>query len=397
MFGSIAVVVLALGFVYSCGGSEGGSDGGMPDGGGTQDGGSFAKTAKLTRGPWLGNVTPDGITVRWETDKTAEPVLQFSGASSGSLKGTTKQYTWALDRNVKRYQHSVTLTGLTAASSFTYNIPDLSAAAGGSFATAPDKAVPFTFAVYGDSRQSSPMQPDHAIHKALTTAMASQNPDFYINTGDLVYLGTMDGEWYLFFNTSTAVMPKAPLYPVVGNHDIAGTAQWAALFALPGDGAAKMYYSFDYSNSHFVILCSECGVGPNDDQITWLKADLEAAKKNAKIVNIFALFHDPVYTCSEHSGNSEELANVMPPLKAAGVKAVMAGHNHLYEHFLVDGVTHITLGGGGAPLYDEEASCTTTPVKFSKKNHYSIIDVNGTTVNVKVIDESGIEIESFTM
>jgi hypothetical protein len=392
---------------WSCGGGEGKPDGGTDAGGadaGTADGGVdagfFKKEAVLTRGPWLQEPKSDAITVMWETDREAEPVLALSGAASGSYTGTRVMNKYIFEiggSEVKRWQNTVKVIGLKPASNYAYSLPDLKSAGGGSFVTAPDAAAPFRFLAYGDTRAGSIGTTDHPVHKALTDAMAKLFPDFYLNTGDMVYSGAMDGEWRLFFGTSTSLMPIAPLYPVWGNHESGGDASWARFFVLPGEGSAKRYYSFDFSNAHFVVLCSDCGMGASDAQTAWLKADLEAAKKNASLVNFFAAFHDPIYTCSSHSGDGTALANVLPLLKTAGVKAVLTGHNHLYEHFLVDGIHHITIGGGGAPLYDEKSSCAATPLKWAKDNNYAVFDVSGAAVTVKVINDEGSELDSFTM
>jgi hypothetical protein len=120
----------------------GGSDAGITDAGGADAGGEYAKEAKLTRGPWLGNVTKDGITVRWETEREAVPAIVLGGAASGTQKGSSEQHEYTVGmttkKNVTRFQHSVTLTGLTLAATISYELPDLKSTVSASFVTAPD-------------------------------------------------------------------------------------------------------------------------------------------------------------------------------------------------------------------------------------------------------------------
>ncbi|MBI5526963.1 MAG: metallophosphoesterase [Deltaproteobacteria bacterium] len=373
--------------------------GGTPDAGGAPDAG-YSKAAKLTRGPWLGNVTAEGITVRWETDREAQAAVEYAGASAGTVVGTTTAHMWKVGidaKEVSRFQHSAALSGLEAGATFNFTIPDLREAAEGSFVTAPAQKKPFRFAVYGDSRAAAPYLEDHAEHRALAAAIAGESPEFYINTGDLVFAGAMDGEWYLFFDTSGPIMPLSPFYPVAGNHEEGGEKTWAALFDLPGDGEANLYYSFDYSNSHFIVLCSGCGLGAADPQIAWFSSDIAAAAQNAEVENVFVAFHEPAYTYSDHSADGDAQANVVPLLKQHGVRAVFSGHNHLYERIQMEGVTYLTLGGGGAPLYDLDEGEKPGLVKAEKVRHYAVFDVDGTAVHVKVKKEDGTEIEAFDL
>ena len=406
------VFIITVAFAYSCAGSSSGDTGAANDGGagadtGGQDAGAldaggetYPKQAKLTRGPWLGNVTTDAVTLRWETDRAAIPAVNLSGAAAGTQKGASTQHTYKVgidNKEVVRFQHSVRLIGLPSDASVTYDIPDLSTPTTASFVTAPTTAKPFRFTVYGDTRPAGPYFEDNPEHMAITTAMAAEKPDFYIHTGDMGFSGGMESEWYLFFATSTPLMPCAPIYPVFGNHDVGGEARWADLFDLPGDGGAKMYYSWDYSNTHFTVLCVECGLDASGAQVTWLAADLAAAHQNSAIGHIFVSFHEPAYTYSTHAPDSAAQQNVVPLLKQYQARAVFAGHNHLYERIIMDGITYLTIGGGGAPLYDEQSGDHQGLVKFAKEYHYTVIDVDAAQVKFSVKNDTSTEIDAFTL
>jgi hypothetical protein len=81
---------------------------------------------------------------------------------------------------------------------------------------------------------------------------------------------------------------------------------------------------------------------------------------------------------------------------------VFQGHNHCYEHFLVEGVHYFTLGGGGAPLYGTDSNLVPEMAHLrlfaEKVHHHAMISVNGGTVTMRVIDANdGSEIEAVTL
>jgi hypothetical protein len=404
VFSRLALVIAtaSLAILAGCGTTSTG-DGGTPadaglDGG--TDGGVLPKIAKLTRGPWMGAVNSEGVTVRWETDKTASPVVRYEGAGAGSATGETVMYTFKLgidQKEVKRYQHSVALTGLNPGASYTYTLPDLKAPSGGAFATAPLSPAPFKFLVYGDGRASGPYMEDQPYHRAVEEAAARFAPDFQIDTGDMPFLGSMEDDWYLYFDTSSATMPNVPIFPTMGNHDWEGKERFSQLFPLPGDGPANLYYySFDYSNAHIVVLCNYSGMTPDDQQMKWFRADLEANAKKPGIDHIFVSSHEPAVTYSTHTPDADTALYVIPLFKQYGGKLAFAGHNHIYEHIYLEDVNYLTLGGSGAPLYQERTGSHPGLLMAESAYSFAIVEVSGKSVAVKAYNSDGDLIDSFS-
>ena len=60
---------------------------------------------------------------------------------------------------------------------------------------------------------------------------------------------------------------------------------------------------------------------------------------------------------------------------------VFLGHEHLYLRKTIDGIPHIIVGGGGAPLYakDEDGGF----------HHYVLVTVDGDKVAGEVVDVNG--------
>jgi hypothetical protein len=62
----------------------------------------------------------------------------------------------------------------------------------------------------------------------------------------------------------------------------------------------------------------------------------------------------------------------------------------------VNGVTHLTLGGGGAPQYTP-ASGQPNIVITSKSYSFGEFTISGNTLTAKVVDNSGATVDTFTI
>jgi len=161
---------------------------------------------------------------------------------------------------------------------------------------------------------------------------------------------------------------KSKTFPVPGNHEY---AQPGALpyFQYFGDRAGPAgfragYYSYNLGNWHIVALNSPLEESGGVDQLLWLKDDLDGARARCTM----AYFHYPVFTSGPSNGSVESRAmrGAWQVLFDAGVDLIVNGHDHLYERFAPQspdgrrndnfGITQITVGTGGAPLYDFRGS-----------------------------------------
>ncbi len=118
-----------------------------------------------------------------------------------------------------------------------------------------------------------------------------------------------------------------PFYPTPGNHDV--TTKEIQPAYLETWGNDKLYYSFDYMNSHFIIL-NTCLNQDFDTippiEMEWLKKDLEGSKYKE---NVFVSMHSPL-----HLNKNYDWQPVHNLLKQYNVKAVFSGHYHYYDCLL---------------------------------------------------------------
>ena len=71
------------------------------------------------------------------------------------------------------------------------------------------------------------------------------------------------------------------------------------------------------------------------------------------------------------------------------VDIVFAGHNHYYARASVEGVQHITTGGGGAPLYAPDPNFDRV-VTSAESYHFCEVEIQGNNLYVTARDESGV-------
>lgn len=226
----------------------------------------------------------------------------------------------------------------------------------------------FTLCVLGDTRVPGLAK----IFPQNIKEMNLLDPSFIVDVGDLIPGYTADTarihrQWDDFLKVATA--SRIPLVPVVGNHDVWGRQSQAIYKQRIGPVA----FSFDYGNSHFICLTTEqpgyvSNISPA--QRRWLREDLEA---HSDATHIFVFMHKPIWA------SESWLAEVHPLLKNYPVKAVFAGHDHIYRKDMVDDIPCIVTGGGGAELYAGEFY------------HFLHISVKGEDVQFAVIKTGNIE------
>jgi len=76
------------------------------------------------------------------------------------------------------------------------------------------------------------------------------------------------------------------------------------------------------------------------------------------------------------------------------VQIVFGGHNHYYARETVEGVKHITTGGGGAPLYNPNAKQTEV---CSSSYHFSKVEISGNQLNFSAVKPDGTVLDSFVL
>ena len=252
----------------------------------------------------------------------------------------------------------------------------------------------FSFIVYGDTRgrrDGVEVQYEHslvmdsmlaAVKRLETTPYPAR---FVLQSGDAVVDGRDAAQWnksFVGLINRLTVEGGLPYFLALGNHDVTAASSLASperqkglqnyLAAvgqlIPPDGAERRLagypaYAFGYGNTF--VLALDSNIAADDTQFGWARAQLEGLDRR-RYTNVVVFFHHPPFSSGPHGGaRVSPVAALlrerwMPLFRAHHVKAVFAGHEHLFEHW-VERYTDaagarrrldmVVTGGGGAPIY----------------------------------------------
>ena len=225
----------------------------------------------------------------------------------------------------------------------------------------------FSFDITTDMREyASPEYDSSQYFRGVCEAIRDVGKGaFMVSPGDI------DPPWHVS-NTITEILGSDYFwYPVVGNHEaetlegMQWLREWGAVNAHsfvrigPSNGT-ETTYSFDYENTHFVVLNQyydgESDVGTNGDVCDalygWLQDDLE---QNEKPV-VFVFGHEPFVpvpdedngrlrhlndSLNEHPENNHRFQAL---LREHEVKAYICGHTHNCSFSKINGLWQLDAG-----------------------------------------------------
>jgi 3',5'-cyclic AMP phosphodiesterase CpdA len=190
--------------------------------------------------------------------------------------------------------------------------------------------------------------------------------------------------------------------PSPGNHKYNPEGASAYFGKMAGD-LAEGYNSYDLGAWHIVALNSNCGegelrCGPGSPQGRWLQEDLAANDEEACTL---AYFHHPLFASGSYRPGIEWVERLWEVLYAAGVDAVLNGHDHTYQRFAPQdpggradpegGIRQFVVGTGGRSLneisdpiantevYNDDAFGVLKLTLHPKKYEWEFVPVKGET------------------
>ncbi len=350
---------------------------------------SNSASAGIRKGPYpIFEGSNTAMTVLWQTDAGETNVIRW-GADTNYSMGQASVETYGTD-----YQHKQVISGLEPGTVYYYEVVGYGA---GSFRTAPSaSATAVKLIAYGDTRT---YPADHNKVAGRIRAAYADDPAFQtiaLHAGDWVTSNSetyWTNEWFVSgadYPQLHALQAEVPVVGVRGNHE--GTATLFAKY-FPEPYVAGFYWSFDYGPVHVAMVDQYTTYTAGSAQLNWLSSDLAATTKPWKIV----VLHEPGWTSGGSHGNNIAVQTLLQPLFGQyGVQLVVGGHNHYYARGVVDNIQHLTLGGGGAPLY-APASGEPNIVRTDQSNHHTELDINGNTMLFTAHRADGTVIESFTI
>lgn len=217
------------------------------------------------------------------------------------------------------------------------------------------------------------LKPEMDAPKGFQMAIDKVNqldPDFVLTGGDLVFDAMRgnqqrcDSLFTLYKDMSKGF--QMPVYNCVGNHDL-----FAIYDESPEEEShpdykygmferylGRTYYSFDHKGWHFIVLNSLDVTADkkyrgyfHQEQLNWLKQDLETVNKSTPIV---VVSHIPMIssrtqvTGSSGSPNVENASEVFKMTENYNLKLILQGHIHWKECGFVNDRFHYITGGSVA-------------------------------------------------
>lgn len=360
----------------------------------------------ISKGPYLQAPGSNTMTILWEapieykcvvhyginslenTLKVNKPKKVQGNLSSSTVSGALATITGSSKTNF--YLYEVTLTGLKPDTVYNYSLEidgvKLPPKKFKTFSVRPEKV---TFIAYGDTRT----RPD--IHAKIARWFKGYSPEFILHTGDLVSRGSRYTVWSReFFGPLTNVIDEIPLFPILGNHE-EKSELYFNYFKLP---FKENYYDFVDGPVHIVCLDYHYSK-QTDEQFKFAKNALESSKSPWKIVVV----HNPLFNVGGHTTGWGH-KYYLPLFHQTKVDVVIAGHSHIYERFFplaprsmpnAQPITHITSGGGGAPLHKSKPHPALAA--HSPTNHFLVFEATSNSLKGICVRIDGAIIDSFEL
>jgi hypothetical protein len=226
--------------------------------------------------------------------------------------------------------------------------------------------TPLSLIAYGDQRFTDPTnkrQTDPRVRRWLVNQIAFKHPAALVMNGDVPLAGDVPND-YAIFKSETQPWRDQHLrvFPTLGNHEWHGDPQqalenwWNAFPELRN----RRWYSAQIGSRIYVLaLDSAASLMPGSDQAVWIEKQIASLPSTIDFV-LVALHHPPVADIQKHievdhnpRPNEIALRDYLSKVSRTSHASflVSAGHIHNYERTVVDGVTYLVSGGGGAPPY----------------------------------------------
>lgn len=338
-----------------------------------------------------------------------------------------------------------------------------------------------------------------SILKKLAALAVYKDVKFWQFTGDMIDGYKIDRdeielEYTNWLSSLSPFMHSTPLNVGMGNHEVlmnifgkpknyqsidgfpydqrSGEAVFAHYFANPKNGPqsedgskydpnketqdfptySENVYSYVYGNMAMIVMNSNYWYSPNhriipviggnphgyvmDNQLNWMKKEIEKFEKDENIQHIFVTIHTPAFPNGGHSNNDmwykgnnkirpwvagkavdkgiierrDEIIDILVN-KSTKFKVLLTGDEHNYSRLLVDNNTNmypkdwngkklklsrpfvqIVNGAAGAPYYaKEQLPWTPSLKKFSSQYALVLFNIEGENIEIVVINPNTLE------
>lgn len=298
------------------------------------------------------------------------------------------------------------------------------------FRTFPDPAqavTELTFAIIGDfgrgvRKQSGGEKCQREVAAALERAVEKEGVRFILTTGDNIYhnkegSGNEDDDWfYTYYQPYRYVINRVPVYPTVGNHDEGETERnddrdqlYDNFFIVPRFSNLKelldastepgLFYRFRYGSEIEFICLDTSRENAFEDRYFKREEHREfidhAFRKSPAPRWRIPFSHHPPYSAGPTHKNTNSMINFLSDrFRDAGVRVVFSGHEHNFQHSIVDQINYFVTGGAGefrskTPSQDDFAEARTRAWGGNDEGHFLLVKIADDQMEVTPIARPG--------
>ena len=274
--------------------------------------------------------------------------------------------------------------------------------------------APVRFAVLGDFGVGILASDENAYRQtqlagALERVCERGDVLLVLTTGDNVYLGpdttgsgNEDDDWYAsFYEPYRYVINQVPVFPTVGNHDVADTESSDDRDQLDDNfylrerfrpaveaGRASLDPGLFYClrvGATAELVCIDTSLGKEagmehffDDEahLDWLREALDD-DPDAPTWRIPFSHHPPFCAGPEHGNTAGMVERLVPLFERAGVRLVLSGHEHNFQHSRVGGIDYVVSGAAGKLRTEEPTGFEAAGTRaWAATGHFLLVDLD---------------------
>ena len=265
------------------------------------------------------------------SDVQVMPLSEYKGSFDGAQMYSGDSSKWK-----DNYCHKVLVDELAPGTEYIYRVGDSSTgiwSETGTFETDADEETAFSFIAIADVQASNEENFTKSASVVREAFRVMPDAKFLVNAGDFVNDCTNE-EWDWFFEKCADTTMHTTMAPAAGNHE--GNLKWGwfnNMFNLDTSAGwnhvTGVYYSFDYSNAHIAVLNTNDMYPISEEQLNWLRNDMNASDAQWKIV----LMHRALYSAGKNINKPDTVImreRLLPVIDELDIDVVIAGHDHMY-------------------------------------------------------------------
>jgi tartrate-resistant acid phosphatase type 5 len=257
----------------------------------------------------------------------------------------------------------------------------------------PGAATDVRFAAFGDygigiQTGADAGRDQRHIASVLEHLVEDPGIDFVVTLGDNIYhgedqsaggSGREDDDWYFsYYEPYRFVISRVPVYPAVGNHDAAETehsddrGQLAdnhftnlrfdasveedrAILEMEGGTLPGLFYRLSFGRLvELVCIDTSEAAGfeaeryfEDPEHQPFLDHAFDRAREDRGRWVIPFGHHPPYCAGPKHHNDEAQVRSLVPRYRGGGVRLVLSGHEHNFQHSINDGIHYLVSGAAG--------------------------------------------------